>query len=218
MAGFFSKLFGKNTNGGAAPRHLSHPRDLRQGDFLKLKFLDQDELSNKEFEVYQINTYIYGEMCYPELVLKDRDGTVIFLMVEEEDGEEYLAFSHKIKQFDINSILGDGAKSTLLDGDVGTALSIGTPLDNLDDWMTQNYRKSEHNIRGSFVKGDARYLSDEAIEKREWFTSHSFDDNSEFYAIEIECYDSGETELCVTIYHPFSAIDEMWPSQTMTTP
>lgn len=211
--GFLKTLFG--TGGSASSvRKLSHPRDLRTGDIIKFGYVEQPDLSNTEFEVAQINTYIYGDLCYPELVLKDRSGNLLYMMVEEEDGEEYLELSKKISKAQIEGLFGPWDIATITQKGTGTKVNISAKPDGFKEWLVDSYVEVDDNVRGAFVKGDARYLSAEDINRQEKFTSHVLEDSTEDYAIEIEIYSTGETEVCATIYHDIDEIEDMWPAKT----
>lgn len=208
--GLLQRLFGGGEQADA-PRRLSHPRDLRSGDIIKFRFLDQPDISGNEFEVSQINTYIYGDLCYPELVLKDRVGHLVYLMVEEEDGEEYLALSKKVNKADVNELLPNAVE--IMARGTGTKVEITQKPEGFETWLVNKYEEVDDNVKGAFVKGDARYLSDEELNRQERFTSHIIEDKEGEFALELEIYDTGETELSVTVYHDINEIEEMWPGR-----
>ncbi|MDA9817843.1 hypothetical protein N9C35_02245 [Flavobacteriaceae bacterium] len=197
MAGFFGKLFG---NKKPEIRKLSHPRDLQEGDIIKLSFLDQDDISGQEFQISQVNNYLYDGISYPELILKGKSSKPISMMVEEEDGEEYLAFSKKLSKSQAVNLLGEDLDKIIKKG-TGFKISITNKPEALEQWLANKYSKTEDNVKGSFVKGNIS----------ENFTSYLLTDSSDEYALEIEKYDSNEIEVSVTIYHDFTAIEEMWP-------
>jgi hypothetical protein len=206
---------GGNGAGAQSERSLSHPRDIRTGDILKFGYLPQSELSNKEFEVAQINTYIYGDLCYPEIVLQGRAGELFYMMVEEEDGDEYLGICKKIPKADFESVIGEQSLDKILQKGLGGRLKLAWKLAEFEDWLVNDYAEVDDKIVGSFVKGDARYLSDAEMARQEKFSSYILQDKSGEYAIEIEVYASGEIEACATIYHELSALEEMWPSKNI---
>ena len=213
MRGFFKFLFGSQELRQVA-RRLSHPRDLREGDIIKFGYIEQPDLSNTEFEVSQINTYIYGDLCYPELILKDRSGNLVYMMVEEEDGDEYLALCKKIQKSEVSDVIGDDAMTRILTRGTGAQIPILKKPNGMETWLVDFYKKIDDSVKGAFVKGDARYLSAEDINRQEKFTSHILEDSTQEYALEIEIYSTGEIELCATIYHDIDEIEEMWPSNT----
>ncbi len=211
VGGFLSRwLFG---GAEAPPVRLDHPRDLRAGDILKLGFLPQPELNGSTFEITQVNTYIYGDLCYPELVLKDRKGNIVFLMVEEEDGEEYLAFSRKVARSDVWHLLDQQQLDSIVTARGGERIHLRDKLHGMEEWLADEYRKSSDKIVGRFLRGDAREMDDEEIQHTEGFVSHILVNDKDTHALEIEIYDSGELELSLTVYHELSAIEEMWPGK-----
>jgi len=213
MGGFFSRLFGGGGDDTPPQPKLEHPRDLRAGDIIKLSYLKQSDISGKTFEVSQVNTYIYGNMCYPELILKDRTGNIVFLMVEEEDGEEYLAFSKKVGKTDLHEVLPTAQVEAILKQGTGTKVKIAGKPAGLEDWLVDKYTETDDHVKGMFLKGDARMLSDEEMKRTEPFSSHTLVDKSDKYALELECYDTGEMELSVTVYHEIREIEERWPGK-----
>lgn len=211
MAGFFKKLFG-SSNEAPKRRRLSHPRDLRAGDIIKFRHLDQPDVSGKEFEVSQINTYIYGNLCYPELILKDRTNHIIYMMVEEEDGEEYLALSRKIAKADLNDVIPADEIAKIRSPGTGTTIVPAIQPEGFEPWFVERYKEVDDRVKGTFVKGDVRYLSDEDANSQEQFSSHILEDSEGEYALELEIYDTGEMELSVSVYHDINEIEQMWPS------
>lgn len=207
---FFKRLFGLE-DGGPKARQLSHPRDLRTGDIVTFRYTDQPDISGKEFEVFGINTYIYGELCYPELVLKDRSLNIFYMMVEEEDGEEYLALSKKVSKVDMGHVISPADRSRIVTKGTGVPVTIVSKPGGFEHWLVDRYTKVDDGVKGAFVKGDARYLCDEVLARQERFSSHILEDSSGEYALEVEVYETGETELSVTVYCSIEDIEEMWP-------
>lgn len=213
--GFFNNLFGGGASRKVAERSLRHPRDLRAGDIIKFGLLPQTDISGKEFEVTHVNTYIYGEMGYPELVLKDREGKIIFLMVEEEDGEEYMALSKKVGKVMMQEIMGPWDLNEIKKVGTGTKIDIAKTPEGFEEWMVDQYIEVQDAVMGAYMKGDARNMTDAELQKGvERFSSYILEDKTEEFALEIEGYESGETEMCVTVYHELRGIEEMWPGQS----
>lgn len=212
MAGLIQYLFG---SGGVRKniRRLSHPRDLRTGDIIKLGYGGPSGVTGKQFEIEQINTYIYGDMAYPELVLKDNGGDIIFLMVEEEDGEEYLAFSKKLQKSEISLLIDDEKFEEIRKKGRNAEVVLHTKPEGYTGWLADIYKETDDRVKGAFVKGDARYLTDKELKKQEKFTAHILTDESDEKALELEVYKSGEIELSVTVYLELNQIKEMWPHE-----
>lgn len=200
MAGFFKKLFGGNSTEKKV-RTLSHPRNLAEGDIIKVGFNSQLGLSGQEFQVFKVNSYVYDGINYPEFILKDRADNILFLMVEEEDGEECLAFSKKLTKSQATDLISEDILSSIFKKGTGLKVAIANKPDALEGWLVNNYIKTEDNVKGSFSKDGAN----------ESFTSYLLTDKSDEFALEIERYASNEVEMSVTAYHEISAIEELWP-------
>ena len=210
MAGFFNKLF--SLFGSSKPdktRRLTHPRDLRQGDFLKFQFLPQSEVSGKTFEVNKVNTYSYDGMHYPEMILKDREGTIIFMTIEEEDGEEHIGLSKKVPKSQIREIIPQDTLDRIFEKGTGESLRLRKENhpEGFENWLVEAYRESDE-YKGNFAKGDAR--SNQA-RTGENFKSYLLTDSSDEYALEIEVYGENEIELSATVYHDINTIEEILP-------
>ncbi len=207
---FFKKIFGL---GDKEPdvRKLSHPRDLLAGDIIKFGFLNQTDVSGNQFEVSQVNTYLYGDLGYPELVLKDRSGNIIFMMVEEDDGEEYLALSKKIEKARIHNVVSPEDFDAIKVPNVGTTVNIKDKPEGLDEWLVSKYRKVDDSVKGAYLKGDARFLTDDELKRQERFSSHVLEDLKGGHAIEVAIYESGEIEMSATVHLDIGEIEEMWP-------
>lgn len=209
MIKFFKSLFG--SEGEAGDRILSHPRDLKKGDFLKFQRLSQPEASDKTFEVFKVNTYKYHGVNYPEMILKDRDNETLFLMIEEEDGEEYIALSKKVPKSKIREIIPqDGLDRILKDG-TGSQWEFKRKdiANEFKPWIAERYTETDED-RAIFAKGDDRH---EQTRQDENFRSYTLTDDSDEYAIEIEVYGNNELEMSVTVYHSINVIEEILPGR-----
>jgi len=207
---FFRKLFGINSGKKKELRSLTHPRDMVKGDLLKFKYLDIDDLSNKTFEVSQVNTYMYGNLFYPEFILKDDATNIIYMMLEEDDGEICVALSRKIRKSQISDIISPDDINAIKSKPVGLVVHVPSYPDALDDWLVNTYKKVDDNIKGVFIHGDHRDQEGNN-NKRECFISHILEDGDGEHALELEIYSTGEVELSVTVYCDLNDIDEMWP-------
>lgn len=211
MLSFLKKLFGGEAAQQQKLRRLSHPSDLREGDIIKFGYLPQPELSNTEFEVSKINTYIYGDLCYPELILKDRAGNLLYMMVEEEDGEESLGIAKKIPKSLVEELFDQAELDEVLKRGAKGQITLRKIPAEFKDWLVKSYKEADDNVAGAFVKGDARYLSDYELKQQEKFVSYVLIDATDEFALEIEVYTTNEMEICATLYHDIEAIEEMWP-------
>ena len=210
----FLKRFFSPSEKAETVRRLTHPQQLQTGDILKFRFSNLPDISGKEFEVSTVNSYIYGDIGYSECVLKDRDNNLLYLMVEEEDGEEYLALSKKIDKSDLVKFISPSDLEAIKTKGLGTQVTCSVDaLKDMERWVTKSYEVVDADIKGSFVKGDIRFMQETEMQKREHFSSYLLECNDyEDAAIEIEIYSTGEIEACATAYLEFSDIEEMWPA------
>ncbi|MFC1749026.1 hypothetical protein ACFL2V_09500 [Pseudomonadota bacterium] len=209
MLGFIKNMFG-GSNAAEPQRKLKHPRDLKAGDIIKFAFLDNQDLSGKQFEVTQINSYLYDGLNYPELILKDSQGNIVYLMMEEEDGEECVAISKKVARSKIRKVIDQADLDKILEKGTGTSINVASVPDELEGWLVKTYTETDDAVKGAFAKGDTRDPSHNGG-GRESFSSHTLVDDSDEYALEIEVYGTNELELSATVYLEVSDIDEMWP-------
>lgn len=227
----FLKFFfgGSSPKEPPAVRPLETVEDLRPGDVIEFGYLDQLQLSNRQFTVEQVSTYIYGNLCYPEVILKGDDNDVFYLMYENEDGEEYLALSRKIPKARITAILTGAGLEQLLEemeavsSNQPVPRKLGTDYGKLHSlpqsgpehwrqWLAGEYYIDDAMVKGEFVRSDARYLKDEALQSLlEPFTSWTFIDEEDEKALEFELYSTGEMEVSATVYLSLSAISLMLP-------
>jgi hypothetical protein len=192
---------------------LIHPSDLQQGDIVKFAFCKQTEISGQEFEITKVNSYIYDGQIYPEYIMKNRDGLTLFMMIENEDGEETISISKKINKQDMITLFSEDILDLMCLKGNGYKINIQQKLSEYDEWLANNYTKTDTNVQGAFISTDPLALDRMAIlPKGESFTSHIFTNESDEYSIEIEIYSSNELEACATIYLEVEDIEEMWPA------
>lgn len=209
--GIFSFLFNGSKSESESRYRLTHPKYLREGDIIKFGFLPQKDLSNKKFEVAKVNTYIFDGLYYPEAVLKDADGCLFYLMVEEEDGEEYLSVSKKFSKIEMLDLLNDEGVEKVVKGELNARITPIVVPEKFSSWVKDFYNKSDSGVKGDFAKGDMRETPLEMIKGKEGFTSYTLIHRSDKYALEFELYNTYEMELCATIYLESDQIEDMWP-------
>lgn len=209
MAGFFGKLFGAGKSNET--RRLTHPCDLRKGDFVRFGIVSQSEVSGQTFEVYKVNTYRYGSLDYPEMILKDTAGNIIFMMIEEEDGEDYVSLSKKVPKAQIRDLMPQEALDRIFERGTGTQWGLDKEAvpEGFEKWISTKYKYTETDEeQGRFSKGDSRT---QELGGDETFKSYNLVDPADEYALEIEVFGQGEIELSTTVYHDINIIEEILP-------
>lgn len=214
---FFKEIFSrgyKNNNENINRVSPTHPDDLEIGDIIKFAFTDNDELSNQRCEVIAINSYDFGGELGSSFTIKSDKGQTYFLAVAGEDGEDYIAISKKLKRSEVNQLFDDTEFSSVFDEGATAKLTRKSDYPaELEKWTAPSYYESEDCVRGYYHKGDYRQEGLPKYEDSgEQLDYYLLEDDDESFAIEIEVYGNGETEVCVAIYLDLSDIEEYWPA------
>lgn len=211
MKNLFKAVFSKKEE--TELRDLSHPRDLQTGDIIKFQYLPQSDLSNKQFEISNINTYDFEDRNLTEFTLKGDNKDGIYLIVDETGDEPFLSLSKKIQRPVVEQLFDLDEFSELFDNEDHSVLNRLNVPDNLENWTTKQYRQEIFAEGGYFHKGDFRNKSVPEDENAgDDFEYYLAIDDTRKYTIEAEVYDDGETDVIVTIRLPLTSIEEMWAS------
>jgi len=210
--GFFDKMLGKNEEEVRPP--LQHPKDLCVGDIVKFAFLPQDDLTNQRYEVIEVNTYDFEDEMTTSFSLKGESGNIVWLSAVNEDGEEYLAVSKKLTRGQVTTLFDADAFAEVFEEGAGTQLDrIETP-EGFEEWTANHYTEIEDCSHGYYHKGDYRNTELPKYEdESESLEFYLLEDDDEDYAVEIEVYKGGDTEVYAVVYLELSAIDELMPGQ-----
>ncbi|MFT6072595.1 MAG: hypothetical protein ACJARD_001644 [Alphaproteobacteria bacterium] len=208
---FLKKLFGNDTPQDTRSA-LDHPEQLRKGDIVKFGFLDQQDLSNQRFEVVAVNSYDFSNEKSYCLTLKGEKGNNFWLSTYTEDGEEYLCVSKKLSRGDVKTLFNEDAFAEVFEEGTGTELQRLKVSDHLVEWTAPLYTEEEDCAKGYYHDGDYRDKSiPQYADEASALDYYLLEDDNEAYAIEIEVYEDGDTEVSATIYLDISVICEMWP-------
>jgi hypothetical protein len=92
----------------APERQLSRAQDLKKGDMFSVidSFAYPAWLKGQTLRVIDVQTYQYQHRSDTEFVLETNSGQVVFLQVEQDDGEECAHFSIKIQRNEVEEIFG----------------------------------------------------------------------------------------------------------------
>ncbi|WP_299795306.1 hypothetical protein [uncultured Shewanella sp.] len=216
--GFLKGLFGKKE---APKRQLNHPSHLMQGDMLSLddSFALPPQLRGQQLRVESVNTYEYERSQKSEWVLKGHGNDTIFLSLDEDD-ETYLAFSIKVNRGQVEQIFDLEEFSLIFEEDEQAQL---TPQDSpilqsaaLEQWLGKQYHQINFAQFGYFHREDYRGKKppqDADGATGEPFESYQLLDDEERFAIDVEVYEGGETDVMLTLYRPLSDIRDFWPGK-----
>lgn len=208
----FSKFFKKKQ---PEVRQLNHPRDLNSGDMVQLidSFALPPELKGQTLRVAAINTYQYQYENEFELVLKGDSNRSIFLLVENDDGEEWANFSIKIQRQDVDDLFGLDQFAGVFDSEALVTIKRINEAKGFERWTGDSYTQSSQPSNGYFYEKDYRHQSipeytEDGGEPVECITLSAPDDD---FSINIEIWEDGETDVSLTISRPLTDIIDLFP-------
>ncbi len=212
MKGLFKSFF---TSEDEKPvRVLNHPRDLHQNDIIKFHFTPQTEISNKQFQVSNVNTYDFEDRKLTEFSLSGDNKEPIYLIVDETGDEPFLSISRKIQRDLVEQLFDLDEFSQVFDSEEHTRLNCLTTPASLENWTAEKYIQEIYAEGGYFHKGDYRQKPIPQNEDAgDYFDHYLAIDDTRQFVIEAEVYDGGETDVLITIRRPLTDIEEMWPSE-----
>jgi hypothetical protein len=208
----FSKLTGKSTS---EPRKLSQVNQLLAGDIIVLtdSFALPESLRKQEFQVKAVNSYEFERNTQTEWALMGENNTEIFLSLAVDDTTE-LKFSLKIAHEDVETLFNlehfgevfDEPGQAFLDKQSDTSLTSG--------WSSDQYQQNVFAKVGYFHRKDHRnenLSSYEGSDAGEQFELYALFNEDQSYGIDIEVWQDGDTEVCLTLFRPLSDIVDMYP-------
>ncbi|MBW8183165.1 DUF4178 domain-containing protein [Shewanella nanhaiensis] len=216
--GFLKGLFGKKE---APARQLTHPSQLMKGDMISLddSFALPAQLRGQQLRVESVNTYEFERSQKAEWVLKGHGQETIFLSLDEDD-ETYLAFSIKVNRSQVEQIFDLDQFSAIFEEDEQAMLTT-QPLPNeltneFENWLGKEYHQVNFAQFGYFHRADYRGKKppqDDNGARGDAFESYFLLDDEEKFAIDVEVYEGGETDVMLTLYRSLSDIRDYWPGK-----
>jgi hypothetical protein len=209
----FKKLFGR---GDKSPRQLNGVSDLQVGDIVSLKHRNElpDPLQGADLEVTNIGTYQYESCNSTEFTLKTAENDVYFLSMEDDDGEQTLCFSIKIKRGDVLSLFDENAFGLLWDEDSFPELTVN-PVEHLSPWVAERYYQNTKGAQGYFYNEDCRakalseYVSDD--DGGEQFQYHECEGNDDRFGVSVEVWSDGTTDVYLQVFTRTDVIEQFHP-------
>ncbi|MBQ4834044.1 DUF4178 domain-containing protein [Pseudoalteromonas sp. MMG010] len=196
-------------------RQLNHAKDLKKGDMLSVidSFAYPSWLKGETLRVIEVQTYQYEHSSDTEFVLESNSGQVVFLQIEQEDGEQKAHFSIKIQRDDVDAIFTLDEFARIFDEESLTHITVKNSPERYMQFLGTSYQQSETPFVCYFHKKDFRSTSlpryqQAGAEPCEMICLNS-DDGS--HGLNIEIWDGGETEVSLTLTRPISDIVDLFP-------
>ncbi|PKH85327.1 hypothetical protein [Colwellia sp. Bg11-28] len=210
---FFKKIFNKSSN---EPRKLTNVNQLLVGDIIVLtdSFALPESLRGQEFQVKAVNSYEFEEKVQTEWALIGTNALEIFLSLEVDDITE-LKLSLKIQHEDVETLFDLDSFSEVFD-EPGEAFLEKKADSNITAlWSSEQYQQSVFAKVGFFHRKDHRSENLSAYEGKdsgEQFELYSLYNEDQSKGIDIEVWQDGDTEVCLTLFRPLSDIIDMYPA------
>lgn len=210
---FFKKIFNKSSN---ESRKLTKVNQLLVGDIIVLtdSFALPESLRGQEFQVKAVNSYEFEERVQTEWALTGTNALEVFLSLEVDDITE-LKLSLKIQHEDVETLFDLESFSEIFDepGEAFLEKKADSQITSL--WSSEQYQQRVFAKVGFFHRKDHRSEKLSAYEGKdsgEQFELYSLYNEDQSKGIDIEVWQDGDTEVCLTLFRPCSDIIDMYPA------
>ena len=210
---FLKKIFNKSNN---EQRKLTEVNQLLVGDIIVLtdSFALPESLRGQDFQVKAVNSYEFENKVQTEWALVGTNALEIFLSLEVDDITE-LKLSLKIQHEDVETLFDleqfaevfDEPGQAFLDKKADSAITTM--------WSSEQYQQSVFAKVGFFHRKDHRSENLSAYEGKdsgEQFELYSLYNEEQSKGVDVEVWQDGDTEVCLTLFRPLSDIIDMYPA------
>lgn len=210
---FLKKIFNKSNN---EQRKLTEVNQLLVGDIIVLtdSFALPESLRGQDFQVKAVNSYEFENKVQTEWALVGTNALEIFLSLEVDDITE-LKLSLKIQHEDVETLFDleqfaevfDEPGQAFLDKKADSAITTM--------WSSEQYQQSVFAKVGFFHRKDHRSENLSAYEGKdsgEQFELYSLYNEDQSKGVDVEVWQDGDTEVCLTLFRPLSDIIDMYPA------
>lgn len=209
------------------------------GNVIRFGFLPQDMLSNKHFEITDINDYFYGDDPLREFTLMDEQRNCCYLLIPITRNPQSISVSKKVNR--LRLLFKESSYSYKNRNTINRSMlkefiqhhpdmhhdlhQLSPPLfktfNNLKcyDIPEECYQKKWPNLLLSFVKFIFKvivyFLKEDYSEKKSHsltpllFSLTSYEDVDHHYAIKIHQYPSNRVEAFISYNYPISVIQDL---------
>ncbi|MDA0789175.1 MAG: hypothetical protein O2780_06915 [Proteobacteria bacterium] len=219
MSSFLKGLWSR-TRKAPEVRHLDHPRSLQAGDLLKVSdsYGLPSQLRDQTFKVVAITTQQFEHEFSTTFTLQSAADDRVDLTIEEDGGRETAAFTFSIKRDLVEQLFDLDEFGSIFDDESATSLRL-RQTDALaelgvEGLVADAYHQISSGERGYYYQKDYRGSAPPTYEGvGEPFDYYCLISDGETHGIEIEVYEGGETDVCLTLYRDIADISELWPAE-----
>jgi Holliday junction resolvase len=210
---FFKNIFKKSTQ---QPRKLENINQLLINDIIVFtdSFALPTSLRSQQFQIKAINSYEFENNIQTEWALLGANNHELFLSLEIDDTTE-LKISLKIEHEDVESLFDLESFSEIFEQPGNAFLEMKADTDKTINWTCNQYQQSIFAKVGFFHRKDHRTQALSAYEGKdsgEQFELYRLYNKDQSKGIDIEVWQDGDTEVCLTLYRPLSDIIDMYPA------
>lgn len=194
-------------------RALNGVGDLRVGDLLTFKhrLALPPEVQGATFEVAKACTYQYEDGLYPQLTLDGAEAGRVYLSFKDGDAGE-LTLARDVPRKDLPRLFDEDAFRALWDDDFAT-VSVVEKLDAYAGWLAGEYAQTKKWVEGYFYDRDCRGEGASALQDDdgEELRCHECEDASGRFALTVEVWADGDTDVSLDVICPPQVVESMWP-------
>jgi len=208
--GFFKSIFSQKEPEPVA-RSLEHPSDLQPKDIVKFGFAAQRIISNESFTVEKVHTLdTGGEQQKKTLLFLQGNEHRLRLSVSDEQAELAL----QVYPDDVGQLFDVDAFVHMLDPDSGVhhMLEKKAELADFSGWVGTVYRQEAGQNAYLYHEDYRQRLMPTDGESGQEFSYYYLISDDRQYALEVQVFDGGQTNVYLLVYLPLSKIEELWPA------
>ena len=210
---FLKKIFNKSNN---EQRKLTEVNQLLVGDIIALtdSFALPESLRGQDFQVKAVNSYEFEDKVQTEWALVGNNALEIFLSLEVDDITE-LKLSLKIQHEDVETLFDLERFAEVFDEPGQAFLDKKADSELTAMWSSEQYQQSVFAKVGFFHRKDHRSENLSAYEGKdsgEQFELYSLFNEDQSKGVDVEVWQDGDTEVCLTLFRPLSDIIDMYPA------
>lgn len=213
--GLFDKLFGDKEE-AKTPRRLEQPDDLRKGDLVQFGFCAQAGLSRETYTVGSVQTQdLGGEAHKKGLLFLHGSRDALRLAITDIGRGTQLELGRQVYPEDVEQLFDRDAFIDLLDPGTGVnhiLERIGEP-EQLAGWSGELYRQEAGHNAYLYDYDYRRQRMPAHAEGATEFSYYQLVTDRRDFALEIQVFDGGRTDVWLLAYLPLDKLEEMWPGQ-----
>ena len=210
----FRRLFGGGSDDKSPAREVSHPWDLRAGDFLKMGYAAPEGLSNAELQVAKVHALDLGGPDRVRRVLTLDGGGNRFLMWRDDD--DRLALAREIGRKQVAELFDIDEFARLFDHDEAPNLTLERKKQvptGLDGWTASVYRQEA--AQEAYIQDHdpaATAFDAEVTDDLQGIDFYRLVGDERRYALEAQVLDGGRTDVIAIALVGPSVVAELWPA------